>query len=44
MSFNRLIYDKCSYKQSLQESMKPGKYQLYPENIIISKIAELILV
>lgn len=30
MSFNRLIYDKCSYKQSLQESMKPGKYQLYP--------------
>jgi len=29
MSFNRLIYDKCAYQQSLKESMRPGVYQTY---------------
>jgi len=29
MSFNRLRYDKCAYKQNLEESMAPGCYQFY---------------
>lgn len=29
MSFNRLIYDKCAYKQYLKDSIRPGNYQLY---------------
>ena len=29
MSFNRLIYDNCSYTKNLEESMNVGKYQLY---------------
>ena len=28
MSFNRLDYDTCSYKQELKESISPGEYQL----------------
>ena len=28
MSFNRLPYDTCSYKQTLTESVGPGDYQL----------------
>jgi len=28
MSFNRLDYDKCSYKQEISESIGPGEYQL----------------
>ena len=28
MSFNRLNYDTCSYKQVLAESIGPGEYQL----------------
>lgn len=28
MSFNRLNYDTCSYKQVLEESIGPGEYQL----------------
>lgn len=28
MSFNRLEYDTCSYKQELKESISPGEYQL----------------
>ena len=28
MSFNRLNYDTCSYKQVLEESVGPGEYQL----------------
>ena len=28
MSFNRLDYDSCSYKQELSESIGPGNYQL----------------
>ena len=28
MSFNRLDYDTCSYKQELKESVSPGEYML----------------
>ena len=28
MSFNRLDYDTCSYKQEISESIGPGEYQL----------------
>ena len=28
MSFNRLNYDTCSYKQVLAESIGPGEYKL----------------
>ena len=28
MSFNKLKYDTCSYKQVLEESTGPGEYQL----------------
>ena len=28
MSFNRLNYDTCEYKQSLSESIGPGHYQI----------------
>ena len=28
MSFNRLDYDSCTYKQELSESIAPGEYQL----------------
>ena len=28
MSFNRLDYDTCSYKQEIKESLGPGEYQL----------------
>ena len=28
MSFNKLNYDTCSYKQELSESIGPGEYQL----------------
>ena len=28
MSFNRLDYDSCSYKQEISESIGPGEYQL----------------
>ncbi len=28
MSFNRLNYDTCSYKQEISESVAPGEYQL----------------
>ena len=27
MSFNRLDYDTCAYKQELSESIGPGEYQ-----------------
>lgn len=30
MSFNRLSYDKCSFKKSLLESEAPSKYMFYP--------------
>ena len=30
MSSNRLIYDTCSYKKELQESVSPYFYQMYP--------------
>jgi len=33
MSFNRLDYDTCAYKQELSESIGPGEYQLATPNI-----------
>ena len=33
MSFNRLNYDSCSYKQEISESVGPGEYQLGTPNI-----------
>ena len=33
MSFNRLDYDTCAYKQELSESIGPGEYQLSTPNI-----------
>lgn len=33
MSFNRLDYDTCAYKQELSESIGPGEYQLGTPNI-----------
>ena len=31
MSSNRLIYDTCAYKQTLEQSVGPlNNYQLYP--------------
>jgi hypothetical protein len=33
MSFNRLNYDTCSYKQEISESVAPGEYQLGTPNI-----------
>ena len=30
MSSNRLIYDECAYKKSLEESISPLKYMMYP--------------
>ena len=33
MSFNRLNYDTCSYKQVLEESIGPGEYQLGTPNV-----------
>jgi hypothetical protein len=30
MSSNRLIYDTCAYKQTLEQSVGPLAYQLYP--------------
>ena len=29
MSFNRLKYDQCAYREDLKESMAPGCYQFY---------------
>ena len=33
MSFNRLDYDTCAYKQELSESIGPGEYLLATPNI-----------
>ena len=34
MSFNRLPYDMCSYKYSLEESTAPGSYYLNTSTLI----------
>ena len=34
MSFNRLNYDTCTYKQNLYQSVGPGEYRLTePPNV-----------
>ena len=46
MSFNRLNYDTCSYKQVLEESIGPGEYQLatliLPVNLASTKIQDFV--
>ena len=36
MSFNRLNYDTCEYKQTLAQSIGPGHYQINTPPISIS--------
>ena len=41
MSSNRLIYDTCAYKQTLEQSVGPLNYQLYPEDLKTATNVEL---